>query len=360
MMRHQRWHALSWSGLVFIPHFIWIYALVRHHTNASLFLAVGLYVVVVVTFIVVFTCWVWFSSRIVSFISTKWGRVVGGLLSMVMYYLMVSHLGLTMFTGYQEGYPFLNPCIPLAGLLTDELPLPNHFLYLAPQQSCHHPGGDGQVVYHQLTRLVQAHHRVIIAPESFFNFPINLYPSTLALWCCALPPRSIFIFGCTWQEGERLYQAVCGINRDGIVYLYRKKHLIAFVEHMPYFMRNIGWLRSLFLDGVNEFVPHASDSPYLAFEHEDAMICLCSEFFFTKTTIMNEQVKSILFLLNDRWFIDYFRKIIDNLACIKSVWLNSPVLYVGHNNCKLVARKGLHERLPIKRCGKHRHGWSNC
>ena len=275
--------------------------------------------------------------------------IILSLLSMLLYHLFISHISLTLITGYKEGYPFLNPCIPLAKLITKEKIIPSSIHYLKPIKSYNHPIADGQKIFHALTKQNISNKKIIVAPESFFNFPMNRFPSLVALWSCIIPADTFFIFGSQWEEDNHLYQVACCLHKQKFTWVYRKKHLIAFVEQMPPLFSSTSWLRALFLHNVQEFKQAPIQNPIINVHDQKIMVQLCSEFFFTKVKTDTDNLTMIFFLVNDSWFVDYFRKIMENLACIKSVWLNTPVLYVGHNHCKLVSRKGLHECIHVKR-----------
>ncbi len=407
--------ALLWGGCVFMPHFLWLYALLNNKSTAGTWCALLLYGVVVVYFVGTFVIWFWFTHKIMVVISAQmvrdtslrsvphherakyleycqseqtlpaypceqtlstcpreqtlpaypceqtlparpeephcsfsYNRRLEGfliilfiLISMFTYYQLIETVSLSPFVGYQEGYPFLNPLIPLAPLFTQvQQPSTQHIHYIQPIKSTHNPMIDGQIIFHHLSKQTYGDANIIVAPESFFSFPINMYPQNIALWSCVIPPQAYFVFGTQWKEGNKRYQVICCLHDTKIFFMYRKQHLIAFVECMPPWFKKNSFLRSLFLNNSEECQISSMSLDHIKLNNQTVSLKLCSEFFFIKYNSDTNGVTMVFFLINDHWFVDYFRKIIENLACVKSLWLNVPILYVGHSSCKLISRKG--------------------
>lgn len=342
-LQPQTGNTLLWALLVFPTHFIWLYALLRYQSRASIELAIGLYLFVVCYFIVLCAGWFALSSYIIRNNKIEMRRIFI-LASISCFYIVITHVSLSPFVGHREGYPFLNPCIPLARTImyftnttVTNNPATLPLLYLKPMPSSDHPGIDGQRHFHALCNQKLTSKKIIIAPESFFPFPINEYPEIVALWSCALPTGSTFIFGSQWQDASKRYQTACCITNHQLTCLHHKHHLINFVECMPAWYNQIACLQALFLHNAQDL--SVSNASLKVFRHHgtNIMIQICSEFFFTSLNIDSIKPNYIFLLINDRWFVAYFRKIIENLACIKSVWLNMPVVYVGHSSYKLIS-----------------------
>jgi apolipoprotein N-acyltransferase len=292
------------------------------------------------------------------------------------YYWFLSGYSLWIFFR-REGYPFLNPGIPLArypiflwlvakmglawqGILGYE-PVPPckpadiTFVY-CPPVCVANPGHQtpvelGQAVYHRLTNLVLPDYdieqgtTVIVAPETFYPASLNLHQEQCRLWCSGLPSSVHFILGSQATVGRKYYQTAYWLHKGLIKKYYVKKHQVPFVEKIPRGWRSIPLIKETFLKDNEQFSkdrrPIAGDlfeiTPEVVFLPQ-----LCSEFFF-KTPVekiwagrqkVAGQHFYILFLVNDSWFVQYFRQLLQDLTAVKAAFLRMPVIYIGHAGLK--------------------------
>lgn len=362
-----------WGIFVFGPHFIWLVVLLVTKSQAPWMLACMGYLCVVGYFSLTSGVWFWATRilhRHLSFLG--WGALV---VSGVVYYVFIEHLSLC-FVGCCEGYPFLNPLIPLAhnkllleliaqlgsfvrwltlgsALVAHSLtPTDINVVYLPPVcQDVSNACAGGQRVYHALSKYhfntSPKDPAIIVTPETFYPFSLNLHPELASLWGSLVPASTPMVIGSqlTQVKTDLFYQAAYLLKNCLINQTYVKHHCTPFVEKMPQFYKSFSFLKTLFLHDSDEF--SCGDQPLIDGVFEvHGNLCLipqiCSEFFFKTTSAHvwevccrkldeNKHMKTaLLFMVNDSWFVPYFQKIMHAVTALKAAYLGLPVIYVGH------------------------------
>ncbi|MFH1831586.1 MAG: hypothetical protein ABH827_02170 [bacterium] len=304
------------------------------------------------------------------------------------------------FMGICEGYPCLNPAIPLArykiflrlvSCLYGFMPGVSHIDYardlqspfklydivylkpapalqtqnkLALEQYVYHKivqgstklllaanggkGEDGSQIKSGMTRLSKQSLVIYVAPESFFPYPLNTNPEILKFWSNALPYSSHLLMGSFYQEENKsLCHCVYHIFHGKIINCYKKKHSVIFVEKMPPFFKKCIILRDMFLKDLSELSVETKCNQKTIFTIGSTQIIsqICSDFFLknkVQDLLYNIQCDGsgdyknvcIFLYVNDSWFVDYFKKIMENLIYLKVAQLRIPIVFINHTKCK--------------------------
>lgn len=365
-----------WGLLVFGGHFIWLLTFLTEKTPACWWLACLLYLAIVGYFSLTTGLWFWVDGQVQRRWPGGWRRLVGWWTVAGLYYWFFSGYSLWIFFR-REGYPFLHPGIPLArfsfflwfvakiGLVWQGMlgywpvqitkPATINFVYCPPvdlkNQAQQTPVGLGQAVYHRLTSLVlpdadrQPGTTVIVAPETFYPASLNLHPEQSRLWCGGLPQSGHLIFGSQATVGQKYYQTAYWIHDGLIKKYYVKKHQVPFAEKIPRGWRKLPLIKETFLKNNEQFSKDRRSVEEALFEITPEVVFLpqlCSEFFFKTPAekIWAGRQKAagrnffIIFLVNDSWFMKYFKRLLQDLTAIKAAFLGAPVVYVGHAGLK--------------------------
>ncbi|MFH1254118.1 MAG: hypothetical protein V1646_01660 [bacterium] len=409
------WYGLAWGILVFSVHFIWLLALLLDKVKSGKGFAIFAYAFGMTYFS--FTSAIWFVvtgflirkisryyiSQILIFLATCYG-----------YFYLLENYAL-WWLGRIEGYPFLNPLIPLinfklftkalmvtgvlfsrgvgsynrynsgvisnnhAGLHAAKLDKPNYceFIYLKPEivSVDQNLVSYEYQIYRKLCDLKLWERRdehkqfIIFAPESSFPFPLNTHPGAIELWSNVLPDNAHMLIGTQYKFDEKICQAVCWLNMRRINNFYVKKHCVPFVEKIPRLYKKLKAIQDVFLtgifpEGVSQFsrAKKLRQQNYFEFidkssiDHDKIIFIpqICSELFFVSNyklffdiaranscssqdnqQVMQFQHAYIIFFVNDSWFLNYFKKIMQDSARLKSVLSGVPLIYIGHKELKL-------------------------
>ncbi len=312
----------SWGLLVFGPHFIWLLVLLGTKSQAPLSLAILGYALIVCYFSLTSGVWVW----LVGLASAKRFRFAWLIFITGVYYYFIENFSLCIF-GRLEGYPFLNPLIPLAeyrpflwlvakfGVLvrwimfggafamTPLTPGDIRLVYLSPLKGEQNNAvAVGQRVYHKLATVHQpflchpgrdpgsiffhiktAKPLIIVAPESFYQFSLNKHPKQVALWASVIPDDASLIIGTQKSVGNKIYQSAALMQCGLINKYYVKHHCVPFVEKIPKFCKRMASLRDMFLQNADEFSRGKTLMVNSFFDiGQDVRLIpqICSEFFF--------------------------------------------------------------------------------
>ena len=357
-----------WGVIAFSLHFIWLYQLLITNSDATFLQAILIYLFVV--FYTSFFSGAWFFVikicektvqqlflKILIFIST----------TTAFFYFMQNYS--LMFLGRVEGYPFLNPFLPLAryrwflflySISCLNFNLNNNFNYLKELEETkkvklfylkpctsdpkkqHSPTAVGQDIYKKLIDLnLEGYSKeyeklIVVAPETTYPFALNEHLSQLGLWNCVIPSNTYFLLGSQRREIESLYQTVFLIQRGRIINFYDKTHRVAFTEKIPKCWRYFSWSKTLFLKDKIEFRKQKSNSKKINFNtiSHDLIIIpkICSELFFRKENIHYEKKSVIFFFVNDSWFCNYFKKLMKNLCILREIETGCSIIYINHKN----------------------------
>jgi hypothetical protein len=370
-----------WGILIFGPHFIWLLMVVLQHSQAAILASAAVYLGVVTYFSLSSGLWLWLTRKMMYGVSRIYDNgvrlcrfipVILFSVSLIMYWLFLEYI-IVLPLGL-PGYPFINPCIPLASyklflkLVTMIALLMGHgagpmgkpldaLVYVPPvvnriknSQALwrFNAEGVGQKIYAVLADCVSNNNemsRVLVSPESMFPFALNCYPHIVRLWSAVVPTQDHYFVGSVYQKGQTYYQAVYWIHGGLIIKIYVKKILTPFVEKLPEGWRNLRPIKEMFLHDAVEFCDCAQGVGADFFDITSTIRIIpriCLEFFFTtydeiQPFLAPSKEAYIYFFANDSWFNEFFRKNLYNLAVVRSHWLNVPLIYIGHFGVSAIA-----------------------
>jgi apolipoprotein N-acyltransferase len=398
-------YGFIWGMLVFSIHFIWLLLLLLDKVKAGKCFAVFVYIFGITYFSL--TSAVWFMAT--GFLIRKISRCYISsffifLVTCYGYFYLLENYAL-WFLGRLEGYPFLNPLIPLinfklfskilmfVGMLFGRGFVYNQcftqqtasqdtkFFYLKPDICSYDQNmvSYEYQIYRKLCDLKLWERRdenkqfIIFAPESSFPFPLNMYPDVIELWSNVLPDNAHLFIGTQYKFNEKICQAVCWLNMCRIKNFYVKKHCVPFVEKIPRFYKKLKPVRDVFLnkifpEGVAQFsrAKKLKQQNYFEFTNKFSYVNdsnkssliydsipdktifipqICSELFFTSSYIDFAEIAKrhdrtnnniyIVFFVNDSWFTECFKKIMQGSARLKSLLCGLPLIYIGHEKLKV-------------------------
>lgn len=351
-----------WWGLcIFGFHFTWLLELLLRHTAASRVVCWSLYVLVVSYFALGSACWLW----ITALLSQRYRILPAFVCSSILYWYYIERW-IFVLPGLGTGYPFLNPCIPLASYtlflrmisvaslsVASPVAKPVNVAHILPviNRVKNITAGwraSPQGVAHKIHYQLSVHERsdVYVTPESMFPFALNQHPELIRFWATALPQAGHLFIGSIFQKGDARYQAVYWLQQNLIINLYVKKMLTPFVENIPTAWRNVPKLKQLFLKDGTEFCDESVSESVEYFDVTPTLriiprICL-ELFFLNRTDFEQYQDPSknikIFFFANDSWFNEFFRKLMYNFVTIKSHRIGLPIVYIGHFGCCEITR----------------------
>ncbi|MCB9493564.1 MAG: hypothetical protein H6679_04795 [Epsilonproteobacteria bacterium] len=382
-------------------HFFWLFELLRTQSTCALTGSASLYLLIVLYFSLLTGCWFLSYTLVRNFLGlTKTHSLTAAFfVTAVAYFVAIEHYALSLF-GRVEGYPFLNPFIPLARyrwfciLLASvsSVYFPGQTLsesyrrfnkscdltYIEPlvnramskeERALITPAHLAQRVYHQLTSAVSKQKNsndyekihILCAPESAFPFAINDYNDDQKLWNAALYKNSIFLIGTVYEYEKKVYQSVAFL-RPGFKYLhscpimqiYVKKHKIPLCEYLPKFTKKIlkglsNSRHSLFdlACNLSRGKPGIGVQQFILNDQVIILPQICSEFFCTSRIVdflaerrhAGSDKQFVIFLfINDSWFIPSFRELMQTAATLKAACIQMPTVYVGHFGYKQLLR----------------------
>jgi hypothetical protein len=378
-------YGFIWGLLVFIPHFIYLYELLLNKSNATFLLATTIYLFIVIYASCTSAIWFLFTYFLTFKLKNYFLKIAAIIFSTFAYFWVIQNYSM-WFMGRVEGYPFFNPLIPLAKFkwflflyslicgfvsidysqgerlcefpfaLSVERRKPNEvewvrtdsndtlIFHLKPPISTWDtktkdfpPSVVAQKIYHQLANLELEKYSqkyknlIVVAPESTYPFSLNKHEEHIELWNCVLPENAHLLIGSQRKEGCWNYQTVYWIHNGLIINFYDKKHVMQFVENLSVKWKIFIWAKNLFLkDGV-ELQEGKYTEKQTVFKISDDLVVIpriCSELFFCNEGLEKEGV--IFFFVNDSWFLPYFRKLMENMASLRSFQVGLPIFYIHH------------------------------
>ncbi len=166
--------------------------------------------------------------------------------------------------------------------------------------------------------------KFVVIPESGFPYNLMEFENKLDAWTSLFEDATIFIGGHR-HEYEKIYNTLYQISDGNIVAWYDKTHLVPFVERIPYWMQSIPIFRNVFMNDSHTFSYPAHDQSELTMA--GFRPCICSELFFNRTLLTKHP---ILFICNDSWLaLDYARDLAKRSARLYSLQYRVPIVYVG-------------------------------
>jgi apolipoprotein N-acyltransferase len=338
-------YILLWATIVFGIHFHWLIILLYTKSSASFLLSLTLYGILVTYFAFLTVAWFWIAHWL-----RWWTSLVG-------YFLMIEYLSLLPLDLW--GYSFISPWVPLAKnkLLLGTIAFASS-LFVTPLPTVdetildqlHHTKPTSMPVEQLINEANCTHKKIIIAPESFLPYPLNLEPEIKKLWEKNIPQAKQLLIGAQWASDNEDYwgQGVYWIKKSLIKKVYVKNTYIPFVEKMPWLFTFNDTLQKIFLKDFHEMDKRASvNNRPTHFKLNDQLAIvpyICSELFFNCLKPIGNRVKltgchkiCIFFFVNDSWFVDYFKKLMEHVSYIRSAYLGAPIVYIGHSKCKFIS-----------------------
>lgn len=373
------WLGFWWGVLVFFPQLYWVWSVLYHFSERSFLFKLGAYGLLCSYFAFTSAWWVGSMMFIGWYARRTFVRLTIYLFATLSYFMWFGDIG-ALILASGDGYPLLNPLIPLCAYrwfvklvclvsslvvgsnhFYDPLPASCSIISLKPmvtQQNKHQvdPSSLGQKIYHQLCDIQSSlkyqknniKTAIYCGAESFFPFPLNNYPELVALWGSAISHDASLLLGAYYQCGQNVYQAAFLIQRCRIKKIYVKKHLVPFIEHIPYAWSTLNSKASLLSEQQEMFVYGKNSSYNKRFALASDCIVLpqvCSEFIFSHTTrcfrrwVCGEKSTCVVWLVNDSWFIGSFKRVLLLAGCLRGAWIGLPVISISHelmsNKCSV-------------------------
>jgi apolipoprotein N-acyltransferase len=368
--RHGWRLGFVWGLCIFAPHFSWLLLVMLQNSEAVWWLAVIVYMIIVVCFSATSACWLWLTSLVPEGMKRKLWFIVTtiGYWSIAINWV-VRPLGLA-------GYPFINPLLPLtvyrpflkgvalvAMLAGRPCSLPrydlNSVVYCSPvvnrvinAKACWRTDAYavGKRIYEELATLHTANSQngLYVTPESMYCFRLNYHPEVVTMWGRALLPEEDLLMGSVIERTGRYYQAVFWLRKGLIINFYVKKMLTPFVEKIPTLLKTFESLKQPFLSNTVEFCDGTQGFGAELFDIGPRLRVIpriCLEFFFCSahdfdTVRVTDRDAWIFVFANDSWFDRYFRKILFLTAVLKANYSGLPILYSGHFGCHRIIPQG--------------------
>lgn len=341
-----------WGILVFSPHFIWLFELLLNKSFAPIWQSVDIYLFAIFYFSLTSALWFLFSRLL----KKTWGIF----LSAYIYFLFIEKYSLLLL-GRVEGYPFLNPLIPLAKykwflvfytfLFNGNFNLPNldlkgcKVVYLKPVVKSFNQRPEdlspimvGQKIYHELSSLNLEKYSsyenvIVVSPETAYPFPLNKNLDQIKLWNCAMPKNCHFLLGSQRETGAKLFQTAYWLHGCRISDFYDKKHCVPFVEKTHSFWKRIPWANNIFLKKTSPFQKGKIKGEVFEISKDlNIQPQICSEFFCDNNLHKSKSDNTIVFLfVNDSWFLNYFKSILGQIYYLKSAKYQFNLVCIDHS-----------------------------
>lgn len=358
-----------WGLTVFGFHFSWLYLVFYRYFSSSFIVPSLVYCFWVVYFTATVVGWFALTAWISVRVRMRWMVGIG---TTLLYWLFIVWGSLAPLCFGVAGYPFINPCIPLAtqhwflsfvcacgclcgiygGGAGRHQQIPDAVGYVKPcyrrvelrdkQASwlAHKLANSIRLLNTECKNTKGAVDCVLVAPETSFPYALNLLPECLNIIGEALEKDQHLLLGSIYQRGDDLFQTVYWIERRLINTFYVKKILAPFSERVPTFWR---WLIHFAPLGAFEFSDKTEGQGADVFEMKNGFEVqprICFEFFFLPYNKMvcacEDSTRATFFFVNDSWFDFVFRSILYNLAVLKTHMCGLPMVYIGHYGCNVI------------------------
>lgn len=175
------------------------------------------------------------------------------------------------------------------------------FLFLEPWwYGTKNPMYAGYRMLYDLGKAAQQHVnnisiKAIILPESAFCFDVQEYAHFVPLWCEAVENTPI-VFGGHYVQGAVCKNRIFVLCNGYIQQTYDKVHDMPFVERAPTLFAKVG-LMPFVLHGVHHAIP-TEQCDIVELCGKKYQIFICSEFFFEAKPVKGD---TVLLLWNDSW-----------------------------------------------------------
>jgi apolipoprotein N-acyltransferase len=360
-------YGFLWGIIVYGLNFFWFFDLLMKKSGVGTKLSLFLYLI--------FVCYAALTSSVLFFL-IRLKFILFPVLFFVYFLFLSSHL----FWFLGEGYPFLNPIIPLMSYKIFSVPkiyrMPKlgaveigrcGFFYLKPSsaEGCalsKNARFCAQQIYKDLKKLNLESEKknfrkiFILGPETTFPFALDCRGNFIRLWEKVLPENCSLLFGSLRNKVsaplrvvkrestprrrrgahkkrafciKKQYQTVYWLSKEKSCF-YDKTHCVPFVEKLPKFWKKFAWAKKFFLQGRLSIAKGKNVTNKFDFMSKISVRpALCSELFFEHLGVEEGQTHIIAFV-NDSWFCSYFREILFLTARLKAFTLGVPMIYVGH------------------------------
>ncbi|MFH1461422.1 MAG: hypothetical protein ABIF12_00530 [bacterium] len=354
-----------WGLIAFGLHFIWLYELLLNKSGATLFLATGLYFFIIIYSGLLTTIYFFILNKLFDISNLIINKIIVFITVTFSFFYFIDKNYL-FFLGKESGYPFLNPLIPLAkykwflliysfifspnqttNKLQEKFLKENKIIYLKPLVKSYDNNYNattmGQIIYQQLANLnlekylYKYKNIILLSPETYFPYSLNKNKKIVKLWSTILPESSYFFVGSQREKTNKqnklkIYQTVFLLESGRIIDFYDKKHRALFAEFIPNIFKNSKWSSSLFLNGKVKFTAGCQNKTFKITQEFTIIPKICSEFFCRVDLNIKEDVSFLFLFVNDSWFMNYFKNMMQNLAYLISCELNLIVFYNNHKD----------------------------
>ncbi|KKP24759.1 MAG: hypothetical protein SZ59_C0001G0077 [candidate division TM6 bacterium GW2011_GWF2_28_16] len=373
-------YGFIWGIIIFGTHLIWLYELFISKSSCNIYIFFIIYIFLLFYSGALSAIYFYLSNKILLYFKNIYLKILLFFINLYLFFYFIINYYL-FFIDKNFGYPFINPLIPLAryklflslinvlsvfGITSslwdnsNKINLDNFFknnkiIYVKPVISSfnnnYNANTAGLLVYNELASLNLEQYKnkykniILVSPETFFPYFLNLdnKQDILKLWANILPNNSMFLLGsqreCCDNNKTKYFQTVYRVEQGRIIEYYDKKHRVWFVEKNPRLLKNLNLNNILYLDEKNKFSKPKNLNKIFKINNFNIAVYICSELFFLKDIKQEceqNRVKLIFFLVNDSWFLNYFKKNMQNFVYLISNRLNIPILYVGHKEMLLV------------------------
>ncbi len=341
-----------WGLVQFGIHTLWLIPLLLYKLACPLAWALSLYALLVCYFALWIGLFFVAMSYLGKYLSRRLLRFICAMGATHVLFMLFARYGLFIF-GMSGGYPFASPCIPLAHLLCavdeseqiiQQVPVP----YTQDGTRKRYPPlALSQYYFHQLCQKTQNRKEgLFVAAESAYPFALNTMPEIISFFSSALNEEQHLLLGSVYSVGPNQdFQALYWITHSGLRDIYLKKHAVPFFERMPTFLKKCTTLRAV-LNAEHDFCTDTEKEAVLWRITPSLQLrpAICSEFFlgsyrFAQSAATKDSV--VMLVVNDGWYVAYFRKIMENLTQLDAVRLGVRIVYVGHFTTKVMLPKGL-------------------
>lgn len=340
-----------WGFIAYGLHFVWFLELLISKFFINYFFISLIYIAIVLYVSVLTACFFLVTKICINFFINKILKKIIFLFCLFIYFLFLTNYSI-WFVGKIEGYPFINPILPLISWCPFKMSLafkvgPPVF-YLKPL-NCFDKNLTacrvGQHIYHELANLNLEEYKdkfenlIIVGPETTYPFFLNKNLEQIKLWDSILPSNAQLILGSQRLDKklgqEKIFQTVYLINQCRIINFYDKKHCVKLVEKTPKSLKNLKIIKNFLKNKLEFSRSKTTELTFFKISDEFKIIpIICSEIFFLNLNkikkLKNKEKDLTIFLfVNDSWFMSYFKKLMKNFVILTSYKLDLPILYVG-------------------------------
>ena len=334
------YYGFTWGMIAYGLHFIWLLDLLIRKSQATVVLAIIIYLGIVIYASLTSALWLFTTKlfKIHLFFTT------------IAYFLFISF---HMFWFFDECYPFMNPLIPLMEYVPSQVVfMPDKecvewgdykFIYLKPCEERDNKHLASREIYKKIRVINKACEKscakiCLVGPETTYQFAPT--KESLKSWASALGDKELMLGSLRNHDSLRdtQHQTVYQIStrESPIIKSYDKCHCVPFAEKIPRLWKT-KISEDLFIGD------HCSMSPGLCHQNKTFSISpnlivrplICSELFFLSTNEIlpdGADPQLLVAFVNDSWFCPYFRRILALGARFRALRLDASLLYVGHKS----------------------------